>query len=748
MSAELIGLTGAEFHRISSRDLTDEGLVALVDLAERHDYEGCRLLSCHRTSDGTAEAVLVEVYIELGQAELVNNIGEREPVAVLSSAGRGLPSVYPMREDFPQLLPHMNLNYRGRRRSLCLFDARPEDILHLYNPAMLVERVRWWMRKSAYGELHGDDQPLDPAIAPSFLNLVLPPDFDPLTDASYLAFPRSRQALAPILLVPSEGIDIPDVTRYACSHVVTDAVEHGAMIDLPFNVSDLMEIYAQLGVDLAAKIRELFDTDLNDPQVAARLKDALVLLITTPLKDRKGSVGATTTRAFISADVSLLDVASALGIAGLQDGAIARLISQPVDDVKLRTQPVMPLNVIDGFAQDVACAASGRKNGASRKFVAIGAGALGSQVVLNLARMGEARWHVIDPDFILPHNLARHAAPGAFIGCSKAEVLAQEINGLYQSSNATALHTAILGDDTEEPALCALRDAERVLDFSASVEAARWLAHNTQVNAPVSSYFVNPSGTELVALHEGPERSGRDGIAEMAYYAFLTADPSLHEHLYAPGHVRIGSCRDVSATIPQSRMGLFAGIAANDVDATHDLAGPMIRIWSTDASGAIAVRDRTVPQFAAATLDDWTVRIAPNVKDMIEDARGPGVVETGGILLGGFDREQKTLFVTAALPSPADSRAGRTYYERGAQGVQDAIATAELITLGHLTYIGEWHTHPAGSTSDLSDLDRTLLSWVADLRHLFLMPGLLLVLGDDGLRIVLQRDEWSGEELA
>lgn len=202
MSAELTGLTGAEFDRVSRGDLTDDGLVALVDLAERDDYEGCRLLSCHRTSDGTAEAVLVEVYIELGQAELINDIGEREPVAVLSSEGRGLPSVYPMREDFPQLLPHMNLNYRGRRRSLCLFDARPEDILHLYNPAMLVERVRWWMRKSAYGELHGDDQPLDPAIAPSFLNLVLPPDFDPLTDASYLAFPRSRQALAPIVTVP------------------------------------------------------------------------------------------------------------------------------------------------------------------------------------------------------------------------------------------------------------------------------------------------------------------------------------------------------------------------------------------------------------------------------------------------------------------------------------------------------------------------------------------------------------------
>ncbi|MDF3414851.1 hypothetical protein HKX54_10330 [Sulfitobacter sp. M57] len=65
----------------------------------------------------------------------------------------------------------------------------------------------------------------------------------------------------------------------------------------------------------------------------------------------------------------------------------------------------------------------------------------------------------------------------------------------------------------------------------------------------------------------------------------------------------------------------------------------------------------------------------------------------------------------------------------------------------HITYIGEWHTHPAGSSSHPSGLDRTLLGWVADLRQLFLMPGLLLILGDDGLRAVLQKEGYSGEGL-
>jgi hypothetical protein len=459
--------------------------------------------------------------------------------------------------------------------------------------------------------------PLDPAIAPSFLSLVLPPNFDPLAYASYLALRRNEHVLAPILLVPSEGVDVPEVNLYACIHLLTDAVPHGAMIDLPFNFAELLEIYKELGVDIAAKISELFNRDLNDPSLVTRFQKALVLIITTPLTYRVGRVGAKTTRAFMSAEVTLLDLASALGIASVQDGAIARLLSQPVDEEKLREQQIMPLNVIDGFTRDMARAASGRENTENRNLVAIGVGALGSQSVLNLARMGNSRWQVIDQDFVMPHNLARHVAPGARIGYSKAEVLVQEINGLFQGNDAIALQAAILGDDTEEPVNSALESAERVLDFSASVEVARWLSHRTRFEAPVSSYFVNPSGTALVALHEGPDRDGRDGVVEMAYYSLLTEDCTLKDHLASTGNVRIGSCRDVSATIPQSRMGLFAGLVSEDVEATQDLAEPMIRIWSMKASGGVAVRDQVVPQFAAVTLDDWTVRLAPIVVEMI-----------------------------------------------------------------------------------------------------------------------------------
>lgn len=740
MPAELAEIHNAGFAEITPDHLTDDGLRALADLASRDAYEGCALVSCHRTDDGAVEAVVIEVYVELGQAARVNDVRELEMVAVVTDARRAMPSVYPLRPNFPQHLPHMNLNYRGKRRSLCLFDAHAEDIAHLYNPAMLIERVRWWMQKSAYGELHGEDQPLDPAIAPSFWSLVLPPEFDATVNGSYAALRQTKHLTSPILLWRWDAKFGADVPQYACSHVVTGPTGHGAMIDLPANLAELIEIYTELKVDLAGEIARLFAGDLSDPKLSARLQQGLLLLITTPLTGADGVVGAKTTRAFLSPDVTLLDVAKALGIASDEGGAVGRLVAVPPDHDALRDQLIVPLNVIDGFTPDLARATSGRTDAPNRALAAIGLGALGSQIVLSLARMGQSVWTLIDQDFVAPHNLARHAAPGGAIGCSKAEVIAEEINGLFQRQEASAIHAAVNGEETPPPVLKALWEAERILDFSASVRAARWLAGNAEFEAPVSSYFVNPSGTALVALHEGTNRQGRDGTVEMTYYTMLAETKALRDHLATSGQVRIGSCRNVSVTIPQSRIALFAGFAASDVEATHELAEARVTIWSLGADGSVSVESRSVEPFLQLKMDTWTVRIAPWVVAAIEAARGDGVVETGGILLGGFDLDRQTLFVTSALPSPLDSRAGRTYFDRGARGVQQAIMEVERASMRHITYIGEWHTHPNGSNSEPSELDRTLLGWVADLRQLFLMPGLLLILGDDGLRVVLQKD--------
>ena len=54
------------------------------------------------------------------------------------------------------------------------------------------------------------------------------------------------------------------------------------------------------------------------------------------------------------------------------------------------------------------------------KVVVVGAGTLGSQIITTLARSGFGTWTIVDEDDLLPHNLARHALNGFYVGHSKA----------------------------------------------------------------------------------------------------------------------------------------------------------------------------------------------------------------------------------------------------------------------------------------------------------------------------------------
>ena len=69
----------------------------------------------------------------------------------------------------------MNLAHPGNPRSLCLVEMPVEEALRLATPFVLIERVRFWLKETAYGRLHGDDQPLDPVFGLSSNPVVLPP---------------------------------------------------------------------------------------------------------------------------------------------------------------------------------------------------------------------------------------------------------------------------------------------------------------------------------------------------------------------------------------------------------------------------------------------------------------------------------------------------------------------------------------------------------------------------------------------
>ena len=71
-----------------------------------------------------------------------------------------------------------------------------------------------------------------------------------------------------------------------------------------------------------------------------------------------------------------------------------------------------------------------------------------------------------------------------------------------------------------------------------------------------------------------------------------------------------------------------------------------------------------------------------------------GRVETGGVLIGRYNRERNMATVTRVCGPPPDSRKGRNTFVRGTQGLQHLINR-----LWHVNeyYLGEWHYHPEGT---------------------------------------------------
>lgn len=108
------------------------------------------------------------------------------------------------------------------------------------------------------------------------------------------------------------------------------------------------------------------------------------------------------------------------------------------------------------------------------------------------------------------------------------------------------------------------------------------------------------------------------------------------------------------------------------------------------------------------------------------ECRRSGSVETGGILVGHYTKDESMAIVTEALPPPKDSAQGRSWFHRGVAGLSGLLAKrweSELRTY----YVGEWHYHPASIVEPSGD-DLTQMHGInADPRYRCREPIMVIV---------------------
>jgi len=720
------------------------GLLNWVVLIECYQHRGK-----HTDSANTkifAESVVFDVEVELPQRP-VHPIRRIERIAVTFTADdRNYPEVYALREDFPQV-SHLNLREFIIPRSLCLYDEPYSEIKLRWTAPEFIERVRSWLAETATGELHKNDQALEPLLLGSAGTIILP---------SQLHSSSSTHVREKI-----EVFRIDDGTTGLCLIAVKDddpfrehlhekrhppfvtlflrgiPQQHGIIHRQPTNLIELHQFLEAAQIDLLAEMRKAFVEWQMDISI---VNAGLILLVVLPkTRVQGGQKEASDVWAFlcVSRDnkenvfPNVKQIGEQIGLWQISNGTLGTLI--PPDLAKNGEQVgVLILNPCSKLSRELAAKYNGLTKREDRRIAAIGLGALGSQVFLNLLRAGYGEWILIDNDHLLPHNLARHALFGSIEGLPKAKAAALIANQTIDGAPiASAIVIDVLEPDGEH--IAALSNANVILDCSASIAVARHIAQDVNSSARRVSLFLNPTGNDLVLLAEDSSRNISLFSLEAQYYRLLLTEPALEEHLSAPtGRTRYArACRDLSSNILQEQVALSAAIGSRAFRAAIDQDDATVAIWQSDKYGNVRKLAAKAQVPVIHQIGEWTIFTDEIVIEKVRRWRSNHLPnETGGILIGCYDMQRKYIYVATALPSPSDSQEEPTGYIRGTSGLKQEIEKIKRITAGNLHYVGEWHSHPTGYGVRMSGADLNLLAWLSEQMTAHGKPSLMLIVGE------------------
>lgn len=708
----------------------------LAELAGSGSLPYVGLVECYsiaQASGPSSEAVVIDVAVERPQRP-IHDIRHSERIAVVfDPADRTIPEVLALRPDFPWV-PHVNLRAEEQPRSLCLYDRPWSELSARWTPAVFVERIRFWLAATARGELHQDDQPLEPLLLHHGTAIVLPADIYTDLEADTpirldLMLAQDSKACNTLLArrPPADSKKIWIGLKCIATTFVAKPQVHGLVRRTPRNLGELHTFLESGGIDLIGALRER----LQNWSAPKLLEAKLAVIVALPLSRAAGG-GVESWSFWVFATLKTIgEVGTEIGLWTVVDQEAGLLL---VPDESRRGQEV-EVEVLSPYVE-FSPAAAARANAIERapvKTVAVGAGALGSQVMVTLARMGFGHWTVVDEDDLLPHNLARHALHGRYIGEAKAIGMAHLLNQLYPNAAAAIVADVLAPGDQADALQAACEAAELILDISASATVARHLAIDVKSTARRASVFLNPQGTDVVVLAEDKDRRLSLDVLEMQYYRAVNCEPSLQDHLIAnPGKLRYGrSCRDVSTTMSTAKVTIHAALGAELVQAAVAASGASMTV-ARSHRGSLAVTPVSIEPVRCfqQQIGVWRLILDEKLLDrlaVLRESKLPN--ETGGVLIGHYDLNRKTIYVVDTIPSPPDSAEWPTLYIRGSEGLLAQVQAVSDRTGGQLEYVGEWHSHPNGCPTLPSNDDLLVFAWLTEHLSVAGLPTLMAIVG-------------------
>jgi len=372
-----------------------------------------------------------------------------------------------------------------------------------------------------------------------------------------------------------------------------------------------------------------------------------------------------------------------------------------------------------------------------KNYLVVGAGALGSQVITNLTRLGIGNWDILDNDILLPHNLGRHALFAEHAPLPKAAILSNQLDLLMDDIDFSK---PILRDFLEYKD--SLADYDLIFDFSASTAAVRHMAIYSERPAIISA-FMTKNGKYLICLYEGDDKSVRVDDIEYQLACACVINQELKSVLEVHDEQEIrysGACGDITTILPQDRVAVHAGIVSSYIKQNIDNSRTIISICELTDDCLVKRHNISPSRVQVHQVKDWEMRLSEKVIKKMMDHRSIKLpLETGGVLIGGFDLYNKIVYIVDIIPSPKDSVEEPYSYIRGFEGLSEKVGKINNVSGRRLDYVGEWHTHK--NSVRPSRLDKLALNEQVAEMSLAGLPAIMIIIGDKGKYNILLHQE-------
>lgn len=637
-----------------------------------------------------------------------------------------LPEVYALRENFPVAM-HQNHTTDCAFRSLCLYFELWESLRRTWTAEKHLDRILWWLTETANGTLHRPDQPLEQLYFQSQHELVLPYDFTDRVDASgyHLAVEsRNRGDQKKITLMGrmiSSANHNPLTLDFPCIVLQVATIVHGPIEKIPPNLGELEDQLQRRGTSFSKPLFECIKTRCDaDEKFRNSPSKITLLIIRLPLTRKVGEDAEKIEEWGFLIESSIGDLGVAAGALHKTDDRMYWLLtiigSENQEKQNWSDFVIVPLEIVSGFTPSLARKACGLMD-SGPKGVLAGVGSLGSEILDLWTRSGWGQWTIIDPDYVCPHNLARHHAVECHIGSNKVDVVKGLADLLIPGQPSSVISIVDKATNlNNERVKNSLREADFVIDVTTTLHFPRDLARNDTVHRALS-VFITPSGQDAVLILEDNQRAIRLDCLEAQYYRQVISKPWGENHLAGnQSHLWTGAgCRDISVIIPNELIGIHGANLAAMIRLHSSQPNAAILVWHYDSLAGSLTLDRCgVAKPLSVSMDGLQIVWDAHVRQKIRSQRSEHLPnETGGVLLGYFDQVSQKVFIVDALPAPDDSHEEATGFVRGVAGLEEAVKSANDLTANIVGYVGEWHSHPQHCSSDPSRDDIKLLRHLA-----------------------------------